>query len=99
MINKKTVKRFKESFNKIDVFQTALIVIIFSIILLAFSLAQISPKSLKNFDQVCQKFNYAECMAVFWQQKSYYTKMAYISGGVVVVSLGVVIFSWLKKRK
>jgi len=92
------MKDVKVKFKDKEIWSVAIMVLIFALILLAFSLVQISPISFKNFGQVCQKFSYEECMAVFWQQKQYYETLTYVSVGLIVVSVGVVIFSRIQKK-
>jgi len=99
MLSKKAENKLVKNWLKIDVLETAIATLIFSLILLVFSWLQISKISYNNFDQICQKFNYEECMAVFWQQKSYYINLMYVSLGLILVCVAAIVLSIVKRRK
>lgn len=99
MLSKKTIKKLKGTVAKINWIQVAGLILIFSVLLVLFSAAQISPLSFKNFDRVCQHFNYQECMAVFWQQKSYYKNLLYVGLGLTFFGVTGLVFSIVQKLR
>ena len=54
----------------------------------------ISPFNRRNFETLCQNYNYNQCMKFYWQHTGYFQGLVYLGLGLVVVC----ILFWAKNR-